>query len=188
MGRAQTSSEWFFNCSECHVTTRWSHSTFLLVNRCCLSLLKLFQVSLIPIRSLWSFAPCWFMVIPISDHKLLILLHRSQSPDAFDRSKTRVSKPAPKSKALYHFTYTYSTYKNHNLPKSLLEDCFCSRGYTHWSYLQLGVKEWFALWPKDAQYLWTSSKGWGTSITVSSSSEIVLPFRAQSLLSTWWHN
>ena len=56
---------------------------------------------------------------------------------------------------------------------------------THGSYLQLGVKEWFALWPREAQYLSVSSNGGGTSITVSSSNEIVFPFIAQSLLSTW---
>lgn len=123
------------------------------------------------------------MIITISNHELLVFPNGPQSPDAFDRSKTRVNKPAPKS----HKTispiciYLIILIQNHCLKLFLLSGC------THRSYVQFGVKEWFALWPKEAQYFKSASNGWGTSITVSSSSEIVLPFNAQSLLSTWWH-
>lgn len=62
--------------------------------------------------------------------------------------------------------------------------CVIKTDNTYRSYIQLGVNEWLALCPREAQYFVVKMKGSGTSITVSSSKEIVLPFKDQSLLST----
>lgn len=59
-----------------------------------------------------------------------------------------------------------------------------TKGCTYSSQVQLGVKEWLALCPNEAQYFAAWLQGSGTSMTVSSSRDIVFPLRAQSLLST----
>lgn len=95
-----------------------------LFSYCWLFQLKLFQVLLIPIRSLWTIPYSWFMIITISNHELLVDLYRPQSTDTFDRPKTRVNKPVPK----WHKTIKTKTIED-LLSDAVLTGHICSWGW-----------------------------------------------------------
>lgn len=66
------------------------YSLFSLVGLSPMCLLEQLQFLFVPIRGLRAVLPCGLVVVTIGDRQLLVLLHRSEGPDALDRPEPRV--------------------------------------------------------------------------------------------------